>query len=142
MKNGTKYYEFSYLLPPTISHEEALSLEESFRSLLGSFEAVLDSWDSPKRRNLAYSIANGREAYLGALRFTATPNAAVELKEKLRENKSLTRFMVLEWKKALPPRRKPIMPRPADQVTTETPVEPTDEKVIDEKLDEILGIDL
>ncbi|MEK7151015.1 MAG: 30S ribosomal protein S6 [Patescibacteria group bacterium] len=138
MKNGTKYYEFSYLLPPTLSHEDAQLRETEFRALLGDLDITVDSWDSPKRRNIFYPIADSKEAYLGALRFNTTADAIVTLQEKLRENKSITRFMLLEWKKALPPRRKPIMPRAADGSTE--PVAPTSEKVIDEKLDEILGV--
>ncbi|MEK7576894.1 MAG: 30S ribosomal protein S6 [Patescibacteria group bacterium] len=139
MKNGTKYYEFSYLLAPTLSHEDAQLRDGEFRALLGSLDITVDSWDSPKRRFLAYPISNSKEAYLGALRFTSTTEASTNLREQLSKNQSIVRFMLLEWKKALPPRRKPLTPRAAADASAE-PVAPTSEKVIDEKLDEILGV--
>lgn len=137
MKNGTKYYEFSYSLPGTLTHDEALAKETELRGILGALEVTLDSWDSPKRQMLAYPIREERESYIGALRFTTTPDVSVRLQEELREQPSLKRFMVLEWKKAVPMRRKPAH----QQTSAEASLAPVDEAVIDEKLDEILGIE-
>ena len=134
MVDGTKYYEISYLINPTLSQDEALVLEDDIKSLVGRHGAVLESWDSPKRRRLSYLIEDHNEAYLGALRFTAPRVASKEISESLDENKNIIRFMHLGWKKT-PPRKKHFIAKP---VRTEEEVQ-TDQKALDEKLDEILG---
>ena len=134
MVDGTKYYEISYLINPTISQDEALVLGDDIKSLLGRHGAVLESWDSPNRRRLAYPIQNHNEAYLGALRFTAPRVASQEISESLDENKNIIRFMHLGWKRT-PPRKKHFIAKPV-RTEEETQI---DQKTLDEKLDEILG---
>lgn len=134
MPGETKYYELSYLISPSISQDEATAMEEELRVLLGGYETTIDSWDSPKPRRLAYPIKDETEAYMGALRFTMSPKHSLNLTHALDNKKKLLRTFFVEWKKA-PPRRYPKITRP---IQKEEQV-PTDEKALDEKLNEIFG---
>lgn len=134
MSGETKYYELSYLLSPSLSPDDVLAGEEELRVLLGGYNTTIDSWDSPKPRRLAYPIKDETEAYMGALRFTMSPENSVQLKRALDNKKKLLRTFFVEWRKA-PPRRYPRMTRP---VQKEEQV-PTDEKALDKKLNELFG---
>ncbi len=135
MTQVTKYYEVSYLVGPSVNDVEVTAIDENLRTLLGSFDAVIDSWDSPKRRRLAYPIDKVTEAFFGALRFTAPREHAGKINETLKKTKNILRFMLLKWHKT-PPRRMPrIMTTPAKEEQV-----PTDEKALDEKLEEIFGV--
>lgn len=137
MSNGTLYYEISYLISPNLSEDEAVSFEGQLRAILGTYEADVESWDSPRRRQLAYPIEGEREAYLGALRFSMDATCAHKLQEKLKSEKSIMRSFFARWVK--PPVR--IRP-PFRAVSPPTPVETqtrTDEKALEDKLEEILG---
>jgi ribosomal protein S6 len=130
-----KYYEISYLLAPTLREEDAVVHEEEIRSLLSMHEANLESWDSPRRRNLAFPIGDQREAYMGAIRFTAHTSKAPEIRESLAKKKNVLRSILVEWQKT-PIRRKPPIERKHEPTAAEMP---TDIKALDEKLEEILG---
>lgn len=132
-ESGTKYYEISYVFSPTLSEEELMRAEEELRVLIDDFKGHLESWDSPKRRFLPYEIKKHTEGYFGALRFTLPVASVNGFKEKIAEKKTILRSMFLEWKKA-PARRMMKMHKP----TKEEQV-PTDEKALDEKLEEILA---
>ena len=110
-----------------------MSVEEEIRVLLGSYDAIVDSWDSPKVRRLSYSINDEMQAYLGALRFTISPEHTESLKKNMANKKKIMRFFLVAWKKAVP--RRFMKTRP---MTKEEQV-PTDEKALDEKLNELFG---
>lgn len=135
MIGETKYYELSYLANPQLAPEDAARIDEELRGMLGAYQATLDSWDSPKRKPLSYAIQRETEAHAGALRFTCAREYATAIESTMKKNKNIMRFMLLEWKKT-PPRRVPRIQK------TEKPKEeyvPTDEKALDEKLEEIFG---
>ena len=134
MAKEAQYYEISYLVSPLVKEEEAQSVEETMRSLVDSFGAEIDSWDSPRKRPLAYSIQDEKEAYAGAIRFILAPGRAHELGEKIKGEKHIMRTMMLQWKK--PAERKPLMHRPPVQKEEQIP---TDEIALDKRLEEILG---
>ncbi|MBI2052879.1 MAG: 30S ribosomal protein S6 [Candidatus Ryanbacteria bacterium] len=135
MAQELEYYELTYLLPPSISEEEATSIAENLKSLLGSYSAEIDSWDSPRKRFLAYHIQREKEAYVGALRFTAGPEQAGEIKEKAKMRKPILRTMLMKWQKEIP-RQKPVRPSYTPKPELEVP---TDEQALDRRLEEILG---
>jgi len=135
MNQDTKYYEISYIASPSINTEEsAATLDEGLRTLLASHDGVIDSWDGPRQRRLAYSVCKTGDAFFGALRFTAPREQAEKINESIKKTKNLSRFMLLEWRKAQPRR----VVRPAHTITKEEQL-PTDEKALDEKLEEIFG---
>lgn len=135
MSAETKYYEISYIASPALREEELLALDENLRALITSHEATIDSWDMPKMRRLAYQVGHATEAFFGALRFTA-PKAEVEkIRGALKKIKELLRFMMLEWRK-IEPRR--IM-RATQTHAVKEEQQPTDEKALDQKLEEIFG---
>ena len=135
MITEVKYYELSYLIRPALAQEDAARVEEEFRNLLGGLQAAFDSWDSPKRRQLSYPIQKETEAYLGALRFTIAKEHATTIEKAVKKNKDVIRFMLLEWKKS-PQRRERRITRPVEQKDEQVP---TDEKALDEKLEEIFS---
>ena len=135
MLTETKYYELSYLLKPALQPEEAIRFEEELRVTLDNFHAALESWDSPRRKPLSYLIANETEAYMGALRFTMPREHAHDLEETMKKNKNVMRSVLLGWRKN-PPRRITHPARPVEQKDEQVP---TDEKALDEKLEEIFA---
>ena len=127
-----KYYELSYILSPSLKEEEVVTIEEELKTLLANAGAQMESWDNPKRQFLAYEINDSKEAVFGAYRFNVAKDKIEALQKSLRGNSKIIRFMLLEWKKfearvRLP---KPPMRQAEEQV-------PTDEKALDEKLEEI-----
>ncbi len=135
MEMGTKYYELSYLVKPELTPEDATRVEEELRALLGERQAVLESWDGPKQRRLSYPIGKATEAYIGALRFVMSKEHVDALRAGVKKNKNLLRFMLLGWRKPSPQRE-----RRAER--KERPKEvyvPTDEKALNEKLEEIFA---
>ena len=130
-----RYYEISYLLAPSLREEDASACEDEIRSMLSVHEANLESWDSPKRRNLSYPIHDEREAYMGAIRFTVDTAKAPEIRESLAKKKHILRSILVEWQKA-PIRRKPLVERKPEPTAEQLP---TDEKALEQKLEEILG---
>lgn len=134
MLQETKYYELSYLLRPSLAADDVSAAETAIRSLLGSYEATVDTWDTPKRRSLPYPIKKATDAYFGAIRFTTQREYAPSIQEKLREDGNVLRFTLLEWKKQLP--RKPMK---AKVLTQKEEQVPTDIKALDEKLEALFG---
>jgi len=133
-ETGRKYYELSYILSPSLSEADIAQSEEELRILLGSLDTTLDSWDSPKRRYLPYPIQKHTEGFSGALRFTMPIEKVSSLEEAMKQNKNVLRFMVLEWQKAQPRRINKLHKGPVKEEQV-----PTDEKALDEKLEEILA---
>ncbi len=130
----TKYYELAYLLSPTLSAEDAGVAENEIREILGGFNATVDTWDTPKRKNLPYPIRKETEAYFGAIRFTTERKNAPALQEQLREDTKVIRFTLMQWHKPTP--NIPIKPRANVQKEEQVP---TDIKALDEKLDAMFG---
>lgn len=117
-----------------VESESADATHEKIRNLVSSESAEIDSWDTPKPRRLAYPIRKEGEVYAGALRFTAAPSAIPQIQDKLKHEKEILRFLLLGWKK--PEERRPIFKAPPRHEEAKVP---TDEKALDEKLEEILG---
>jgi len=134
MAEAVKSYEITYLIAPTVSEDEARTVADSVRSIIGSYDAEVDSWDTPRRRTLAYLIGNDREVYAGAFRFKSVTEKIPELEKKIKNERHILRTLLIKWKKQ-PERRayiKPATIRQEEQV-------PTDEKALEAKLKEILG---
>ena len=135
MQKDAKYYEILYLVTPTASDNEALDAENRVRAILEAHKAEIESWDAPRKARLAYPIHDETESYRGAIRFHVLPEQTKSIREKLKTEKNIMRTSLVEWKKVI--ERAPVLPRPI--IRKEEPV-PTDEKALQEKLDEILGV--
>jgi ribosomal protein S6 len=133
MVQDTKYYELAYLLSPALSAEDAGAAENEIRDILSGFSATIDTWDTPKRKNLPYPINKATDAYFGAIRFTTERENAPTLQEKLREDSKVLRFTLMQWHKPTP--RKPMKPRTGPK---EEQV-PVDAKALDDKLEAMFG---
>jgi len=132
MISESHYYEISYLLPPSLSQEEAGAVDNSLRQLITDEKSVLESWDYPKRRMLSYEISNVKEAFMGALRLHATTEQILKIGERLKERKDIMRFSLLRW------RKNPLRVPKAHKIIRKEEQVPIDEKTLDEKLEEIL----
>ena len=135
MAKEIQSYELTYVASPRLSEDQAASLQEDIRVLLGSHDAEIESWDSPKRRRLAYLVHDENEAYLGSLHFTAAPDRAVKIERAIGSQKNILRSLVTKWQKPHL-RQRLFTQKPLRQVEEQVP---TDEKALDEKLEEILG---
>ncbi len=136
MQKDSKFYEIFYLIKPIVSEDEAIDTENRIRTILGAHKAEIESWDAPRKARLAYPMGEEGEAYRGAIRFHVSPEHTKSIQDKLKTEKNIIRTMLSGWKKI--PERVPVFPRPV--VRKEEPV-PTDEKALEEKLEEIFGKD-
>lgn len=104
-----RIYEIGYLLSPMIPVESLTEqVEKNLKEMIVALEGQMVSEISPRHINLAYPMKKNvehrrftfREAFFGALRFEASPQTAVELKEKLALAPDLIRFLLIEVPKA------------------------------------------
>jgi ribosomal protein S6 len=103
-EKGAKVYEIGYLLMPSIAEEQLAAEVASIKGMLEKLEATFIAEDFPKLRPLSYTMAksaNGATkqkfdtAYFGWIKFEASPNAAVMMKEGLAKNDKVLRYMII-----------------------------------------------
>ena len=137
-EEDSQYYEIVYLADPKLTPEEAAAFAEHIRADFSERGASIDSWDNPRKRSLAYPIAEESEAYIGAVRLVTAPAKIGELKRILSGAKPILRSLVVEWKRSNSSRSKSFFPKPAAK-EEQAPHIPPNETLLDQKLEEILG---
>jgi len=149
MEQKNNNYELSFWFSSRLNEEE---IEKKFDNLLKQLEklgALIIFSQSPQLKQLAYSVKKERNAYFGYIQFEFSKDSLVHLKEDLKLNDDIIRFMILNVKpkeKQKVPSitfRKPAFKEQKNKTEEETKKEPQKEKVIsleelDKKLNEIL----
>lgn len=103
----TREYECGYLLLPTIPSEKVEQYEEQIKKTIQDNGGEIANHQTPQRMPLAYTMHVAREgkrdsyteAYFGWVTFEATTEAVNEIKEALRGDESLIRYMVVRASK-------------------------------------------
>jgi len=102
-ENNLKVYEVGYLLSPNIAEENVLSDSGKIRDIIEKNEGIFLSEGVPEMRNLTYAIKkSGRgnkqfgTAYFGWIKFEATSESEIEIKNKLDKEENVLRFLIIK----------------------------------------------
>lgn len=141
-----KNYEIDIIVSPDLSEEEAKLTKEKVSSFILEAGGTLTEAKDPLRTRTGYAIAKKREAYLVEFSFTLEPEKLKDLQTRIKEEKQILRFMVLNKKiEKEPPaerRPRPILTESAAEEEAPRETVKNEKKVeleeIEEKLEEIL----
>ena len=152
MDSEVKNYEIAYLINPDIVEDEVFGEAGKITSFIQDMHGLVGRIGEPKKRRLAYPMEKFREAYFGWTKCTILPERIAEIEKKLRLEKNIIRYLVVEDVKRpmveFRPRREPTLRRapvsPRPPVTPFVPEPPKEEdkmkiEALDKKLEEILG---
>jgi len=86
-------FELMYVVDGTMPEEEAAKVAEAVQSFISSHGTIVkvDPWG---RRRLAYPIKKKQDGYYWVITFEVEPDAVDVLKQQLRVNESILRWMV------------------------------------------------
>ncbi|HEY9093723.1 MAG TPA: 30S ribosomal protein S6 [Candidatus Cryosericum sp.] len=86
-------FELMYVVDGTMPEEEAAKVAEGVQSFISSHGTIVkvDPWG---RRRLAYPIKKKQDGYYWVITFEVEPDAVDVLKQQLRVNESILRWMV------------------------------------------------
>jgi len=103
------FYELGYHLSPEIPEAELSPSTDKIKSLIEKLNGEVKFGDVKKRR-LAYPLQKHAESYFGFVKFILEPEKMEKLKNELKLDKQVLRFLVLslkpeeaEQKPGLPP---------------------------------------
>ncbi|MBI3305182.1 30S ribosomal protein S6 [Candidatus Parcubacteria bacterium] len=147
----TRYrpYELVYLLSGNLEEDAAVQESAKIAKIIQDAGGIIEREETSKRRRLAYEIKHEKQAYFGVMTVTATADVSAKLKEELRHQTSLLRYLLVQQvrrpTKPSPARLK-FRPAPAAAVptpqpegaATPRPKEATSWQDFDKKLEEIL----
>jgi len=154
MENESKarvgVYEIGYLMVPSIAEESLGAEVTAFKDSLSEKNVTFISDEYPRMMELAYemsrSIENKKQkfsyGYFGWVKFEATTEAAVEIKDMMDKNEKVIRYLMIKTvrentmsaKRAYKtdgPRRKPVTKTDAEQA-------PIDEEAVDKEIDSLV----
>lgn len=113
------FYELGYHLSPAIPEAELALATDKIKSLIEKLDGEVKFGDVKKRR-LAYPLQKHLESYFGFVKFALEPEKMEKLKNELKLDKQVLRFLVLslkpeqfEQKPGLPPVLAPITAVPS-----------------------------
>lgn len=99
MEQKNNNYELSFWLSPKLSEKE---LEQKFNGLLKELETlggIITFSQLPQLKPLAYPLKKEKNtyynAYFGYIQFRLLKDSLIQLKEKLRLNKDIIRFLII-----------------------------------------------
>lgn len=103
-ENDFLVYELGFHLLPTVDESNLLSEFSKIKSIVEESGGVMISEDVPKMVNLAYEISKSidskkhkfNKAYFGWVKFEAEPVKVVEIKNKIENDQSILRFLIIK----------------------------------------------
>ncbi|MBI2055113.1 MAG: 30S ribosomal protein S6 [Candidatus Sungbacteria bacterium] len=155
MDLDVRKYEIAYLVSPRVAEDDVVRIAGIVTGAIEEQKGVVRHVEEPKKRKLAYPVENDRMGYLGYTRFSADPNAASGISKKLKFQKEIMRFLVVE--EEIEPEKRQITRRAwrsteglpstvtvgAPKRETEIVASPEEREAniekIDKRLEEILG---
>ena len=151
----TKNYEIAYLISAEIPEDEVVGVVGKITGAIQDSHGLVGRINEPKQRRLAYPIkierTNHTHAHFGWTRFTITPDEFAELEKKLKLEKNIVRYLIIEEVKrqVFEPRfrqdrQRRIPDQPLETIRAFTPQAPKEEdqtklEELDKQLEEILG---
>lgn len=105
-KNTQRMYEISFHLIPTMDEKEAAEVYKRIKETIAKGGEMTNE-ENPVRQDLAYTIRHTvrqsdgsyntyNEAYFGSVKFKTSRDFVKELHQKVRDNKDVLRFLILE----------------------------------------------
>ena len=135
-----KYYELACLISPNLSEQELNSFSEKINSLVQKQGAILDKILTEKKIVLGSPIEKNTSAFFKILTFNLNPEKLIDLEKKLKDNKEILRYSILNIKEPSKIFQRPVKPKKL--VSEPTKIQDSKAKVelkdIDKKLKEIL----
>jgi len=154
MDAAIKTYEVAYLISPEVAEDEVFGEAGKITSAIQDAHGLVGHIEEPKQQRLAYPIQKKKAAYFGWTTFTTAKENLPEIEKKLKQEKNIIRYLIVEEVKrpiapirpARPagPRRVPPKPIESKPITPFIPAAPKEEdkakiEELDKKLEEILG---
>lgn len=153
-----KLYELAYFLSPEINESEILNYAETIRKFISESGGKIASEFPPQKKKIGQTIKKFTFGYFGTFNFQSEPAGIDGLKNNLKSEPKILRYMIISKKQITAAKEKPVFkavkkPKIAETPTsTEKPVtapaakpekmEPEKEKVqmeeLNKKLEEIL----
>lgn len=93
-------YELMYIIPATLSEEEAGAVETKISALITKYGATVESTKRLGKFRLAYLIQDQRHGYYMLVRFSAERPAMAKIDENLRISTDILRHMILRAEEA------------------------------------------
>lgn len=136
-----KSYELSYFSSPNLSEEDTNALQQKIISLIKEKGGMVEETKTPIKKLLAYQIKKQISGFFAVLIFSASPEKIGEIKEMIKSEPKILRFIIATRKKhsAKTIRKTAIqVPKIAPEIkkSKESKVQL---KEIEKKLEEILG---
>lgn len=99
-----KVYEIGFHILPAVSEDKVQEIVSGLEGFITKNGGVVISQEFPKLRALAYDIKRNTEtkylsfnkAYFGWIKFEATTETAVKLKEDVENNDNILRFVIIK----------------------------------------------
>ncbi len=143
---GSRRYEIGFLLSPLLTEESlADTVKKVVEGPIMDAKGMVEEVTTPKRLALAYPVAkvidhkrsNFKEAYLGAVVFTAPNDAVAKILQTITNAEVVIRTLLIE--KPFRPVVEPVIREPRVATPKVAPVEAsTDTAAIDKEIEELL----
>lgn len=143
METQVKQYEIAYLISPKTKEEDVFGEAGKITGFIQTaVSGLIGHIAEPKQIRLAYPINKSRDAYFGWTRFTMKPEAIADFEKKLKLEKAIMRYLIVEAEEE-PVRTRVMRPRIPLAIPKPSEPSPAEEKVnmeeLDKRLEEILG---
>lgn len=104
IEKDSRVYELSYLLTPSFSEEEALSIHGNLKEFITSLNGKMISDETPRIIDLAYTMSkmvkNVRnkfeKAYFSWVKFEIDPEKTADIKKKFDADDNIIRFLIIK----------------------------------------------
>ncbi len=92
-----KVYEIGYILDPDLSGKDLLNTFELLKKIIEEkLKGNILETQKPKKVNLAYSIQKKEKGYFGYFVFETIPQEIIELKDHLKYQKPILRYILIK----------------------------------------------
>ena len=144
-------YELAFHISPTLDEADVQKTKQDLEKYITSHGGVVSFAKDPERTRLAYPINHQLNAFFCFFDFNLeSPESVQQVRDELRQNPNIVRFLILKIKEESKAKQEGIVRRLAmaekrrtrivkpDKQTTKPLAPKADEKIIDEKLEEII----
>ncbi len=96
----TSRYELMYIIPATITDEEAGTVETKISALVTKYGGTVESTKRLGKLRLAYAIGDHRHGFYVLVHFSADHSSVAKIEENLRISTDIIRHMILRAEEA------------------------------------------
>lgn len=130
-----KNYEFSYIISPELSQEEAEAKAKELEAQIQSKEGVIIKSVKPEAKQLSYRVNKFGTGFFTIVEFQAEPEVMVVIKETVEKDHQILRSMVLVKNpaKRIKERRQRVKPITESIAKVEEPKEEVKEEKVKEE---------